>query len=351
MVKVTLKGVKKRYEKVVACDIDYLEIKDGELFTLLGPSGSGKTTTLRIIAGFIKPDAGEIYFDDKLMNDVPPEKRNTAMVFQSYALFPHMTVFENVAFGLKIRKVPEHEIKERVKRALELVRLSGLEDRYPRQLSGGQQQRVAVARAIVVEPDVLLFDEPLSNLDAKLRESVRFELRELQKKLGITSIYVTHDQAEALVISDRIGVMNEGKILQVGTPTEIYERPSCKFVADFIGISSFIEGKIVEVGEKGRVVVETDDGLLIKAVSPTPEKGKRVSIAVRPEHIKFVSEKGENTFEGVVKRVAYLGNMVEYRVAVGEWELRMRDLPTKVVSPGEKVLVQLDPEKCIALIR
>jgi iron(III) transport system ATP-binding protein len=352
MVKIVLKGLKKSYGNVVACDIDYLEIKDKEFFTFLGPSGSGKTTTLRIIAGFIEPDAGEIYIDGKSIIGVPPEKRNMAMVFQSYALFPHMTVFDNVAFGLTLKKLPKEEIKKRVKNALELVRLSGLEDRYPRQLSGGQQQRVAVARAIVMEPEVLLFDEPLSNLDAKLREAVRFELRELQKKLGITSIYVTHDQAEALVISDRIAVMNEGKIVQVGTPIEIYEKPESKFIADFIGISSFIEGKIVEIDKEGYAILESEDGLKIKVVCGKAEIGAKASLAIRPEHVKIfpLKEKsGVNIFEGEIKRIAYLGDTIDYRVSLGKWEIRVRDIPTRVFQIGEKVGLQFDPNKCVII--
>lgn len=352
MVKIVLKGLKKNYGNVVACDIDYLEIKDKEFFTFLGPSGSGKTTTLRIIAGFIEPDSGEIYVDDNLINNVPPEKRNMAMVFQSYALFPHMTVFDNVAFGLTLKKLPKEEIKKRVKNALELVRLTGLENRYPRELSGGQQQRVAVARAIVMEPNVLLFDEPLSNLDAKLREAVRFELRELQKKLGITSIYVTHDQAEALVISDRIAVMNEGKIIQIGSPMEIYEKPESKFIADFIGVSSFIEGKIIDIDEEGLSTLESEDGLKIKAVCSKAEKGAKAFLAVRPEYVEIFPVKersGINVFEGEVKRLAYLGDTIDYRVSLGKWEIRVRDVPTRLFKPGEKVGLWLNPKKCILI--
>ncbi|MBS7655507.1 ABC transporter ATP-binding protein [Candidatus Bathyarchaeota archaeon] len=352
MVKIVLKDLKKSYGNVVACDIDFLEIKDKEFFTFLGPSGSGKTTTLRIIAGFIEPDAGEIYIDDKLITGIPPEKRNMAMVFQSYALFPHMNVFDNVAFGLTLKKLPKEEIKKKVKNALELVRLSGLEDRYPRQLSGGQQQRVAVARAIVMEPDVLLFDEPLSNLDAKLREAVRFELRELQKKLGITSIYVTHDQAEALVISDRIAVMNEGKIIQVGSPIEIYEKPESKFIADFIGISSFIEGKIIDIDEEGLAILESEDGIKIKAICGKAEKGVKAFLALRPEYVEIFPAKersGINVFEGEIKRLAYLGDTIDYRVSLGKWEIRVRDVPTRIFKPGEKVGLWLNPKKCVLI--
>ena len=231
MSRLVIKNLTKRFDSAAAVDRVSLDVKEGEFVTLLGPSGCGKTTTLRTVAGFYQPDDGEIYFNDRLMNNVPPNKRNTSMCFQSYALFPHMNVRENIAFGLKMRKVPQEEQKKRVDRALEMLSLGGLGERKPGQLSGGQQQRVALARAIVTEPDILLFDEPLSNLDAKLRVQVRVEIREMQKRLGITSIYVTHDQDEALAISDRIVVMNQGRIEQIGDPHSIYLHPKTSFVA------------------------------------------------------------------------------------------------------------------------
>ena len=240
MVNVQLVNVTKRFEEIVATDHVNLNIKEGEFFTLLGPSGCGKTTTLRLIAGFYTPDEGEIFFGNTLMNSVPPFKRNTGMVFQNYAIFPHMNVFNNVAYGLKIRKMKYKNLKKRVLEALELVRLGDLEKRLPSQLSGGQQQRIALARALVIEPDVLLFDEPLSNLDAKLRIEMRTEIKKIQKRLKITSIYVTHDQEEALSISDRIAIMNNGSIQQVGSPKQVYTNPQNAFVADFIGQCSFI---------------------------------------------------------------------------------------------------------------
>src|SRR6185312_12921256 len=239
MSRLRLNHLTRRFEGMVAVDDLSLEVADGEFLTLLGPSGCGKTTTLRMIAGFLGPDAGDIWFDDR---------RNTAMVFQSYALFPHMSVAENVGFGLLMRKLPKMESAARVAEALDLVSLTGLEDRRPGQLSGGQQQRVALARAIVTRPDILLFDEPLSNLDAKLREKVRVEIRELQRRLRITSIYVTHDQAEALVVSDRIVVMNRGRIEQIGDPDTIYRAPDNAFVADFIGLTNIIEGMLLDDG-------------------------------------------------------------------------------------------------------
>ena len=352
MPSVTLRNVKKTYGEVVACDVDYLQVKDKEFLTLLGPSAGGKTTTLRIIAGLIQPDAGEIYIGDRMVRDVPPEKRNIVMVFQNYALFPHMKVFDNVAFGLKIRKLPSDEIKRKVKEALDIVKLEELEDRYPKQLSGGQQQRVALARALVVEPEVLLFDEPLSNLDAKLRESVRFELRALQKKLGITSIYVTHDQAEALVISDKIAVMNEGRIEQIGTPADLYDHPKSKFLADFIGISSFIYGRVVELDDANHAIVKTEDGLQIAGFTKVAKKGDRVLIAIRPQHIEVYEpggRKGANFFEGVVSNYAYLGDYIDYRIKVGKWMVRTKTVPRKIFKPKEKVQVWFDPERSIVL--
>ena len=235
-----------------------LEIRPGSFVTLLGPSGCGKTTTLRMIAGFESPDEGEIYLGNEAINALPPNKRDTAMVFQSYALLPHYNVFDNVAYGLKLRKVPKDEIKERVTRILELVELSGMEARMTNQLSGGQQQRVALARALVLEPGVLLFDEPLSNLDAKLRVSMRTEIRRIQQATGITAIYVTHDQSEAMALSDSIIIMNKGVVAQIGSPQEIYYHPNSEFVADFIGEANFLRGKCVTLeGGSGRATVES----------------------------------------------------------------------------------------------
>jgi len=352
MAQVLLKGVLKRFGSVVACDIPHLEISDGEFLTLLGPSGCGKTTTLRIIAGLTKEDRGEIYIGDQKVNDIPPERRNTTMVFQSYALFPHMTVFENVAFGLRMRKTPEQELRRRVLSVLDMVGLAGMEKRYPKQLSGGQQQRVALARAIVCNPDVLLFDEPLSNLDAKLRERMRFELKKLQKELGTTSIYVTHDQAEALVLSDRIAVMNQGSIAQIGSPDVIYMRPQSEFVADFIGLANFIDGEVVQAGD-GLVVVETRDGLRIRCQGDAG-MGSLVRVVVRPEHIEIASSnrwKGENVFAGRIVEKAYLGRYIDYRVRVGEWTLRTAESPRAVFEMGDEVFCWLDPSSCIAIRR
>jgi len=316
MVSVTLENVTKTFSggKVIAADNVNLTIKDGEFFTLLGPSGCGKTTILRLIAGLYYPDKGHIYFDDVDITEYPPYKRNTGMVFQSYALWPHMTVFDNVAYGLKIRKLPRNEIKRRVKETLELVKLEGLENRMPHQLSGGQQQRVALARALVIEPKVLLLDEPLSNLDAKLRIEMRQELIRIQKELGITTIYVTHDQEEAMTISHRVAIINAGKVKQVGTPREIYERPKSLFVADFIGQCIFISGKIVDVDlNSGYITVTTSSGEKLLGVLTNEEysvsKNDEVICAIRPEDI-YVQKPDIEPFNKLttkIRHVTFLG--------------------------------------------
>ena len=291
-----------------------LYIEPGSFVTLLGPSGCGKTTTLRMIAGFESPDEGEIYLGDEPINELTPNKRDTAMVFQSYALLPHYNVFDNVAYGLKLRKVPKDEIKERVTRILKLVELEGMEGRMTNQLSGGQQQRVALARALVIEPSVLLFDEPLSNLDAKLRESMRDELRSLQKRLGITSLYVTHDQSEAMAISDRVVIMKDGNIMQQGSPTEIYEQPNCRFVAQFIGKANFIEGELK--GRDGEAALVEVDGSIIPVPRPGAMPGLNIGdkccIVVRPESVELSEEEGP--LSGVVKRATYYGAKIEYEI-------------------------------------
>jgi ABC-type Fe3+/spermidine/putrescine transport system ATPase subunit len=311
-----LTNVVRRYGAFTAVDNVSLELRDGEFVTLLGPSGCGKTTTLRMVAGFISPDSGDICFDGRRMNEVPPHRRNTAMVFQSYALFPHMTVAENVAFGLRMRKLPAAEQARRIGEAVEMVSLGGLEKRRPGQLSGGQQQRVALARAIVTRPDILLFDEPLSNLDAKLREKVRLEIRELQRRLGITSLYVTHDQAEALAISDRIVVMNRGRIEQVGDPASIYRAPSSSFVADFLGAANIVEGKTLGNGlvdcPVGRFAIAGDLG---PAASP-------VKLSWRPEDMKVATNGSGNIVGARVRSVVFRGNFVELVVEVADQLLR-----------------------------
>lgn len=345
-------GVKKAYAGTIAVNIDSLEVTDGEVLSFLGPSGCGKTTTLRIIAGLARQDAGDVYIGDALVNDVPPEKRNTAMVFQSYALFPHMTVFENIAFGLRVRKLPEAEIKKKVGYGLELVKLPGMESRYPGQLSGGQQQRIALARAVVTDPQVLLFDEPLSNLDAKLREYMRFELRNFLKDLRITSIYVTHDQTESLVVSDRIAIMNTGSIQQIETPDKIYRNPKSKFVADFMGITSFIEGVVTGIEEThSRVAVTSKDGFVFWGnADEGVTQGSRVLFCVRPENVDIIDPahiEGQNVFAGIVQNAADLGEYLDYIINVGDHAIRAKTLSrSKMFKKGDRVGARLDSDGC-----
>jgi len=311
-VKIKLRQVRKQFGSVTAVDGASLEIGDGELFTLLGPSGCGKTTLLRLIAGFHTLDGGEIWFGDRRIDGLRPYARNIGMVFQNYALWPHMTVKANIAYGLKMRKLDGATIAERVADGLRKVNLAGLELRYPGQLSGGQQQRVALARALVLNPDILLLDEPLSNLDAKIRVQVRAEIRKLQKDLGITTVYVTHDQEEALSLSDRVAVIRDGRVLQVAPPKELYERPVGRFVADFVGTNNFLSGTCREIAA-GRVAAETAIGTVRGSPTPGVSPGDRCVLAVRPENIAL-GPGPENTFEGRVVLAAYLGSTLRYDV-------------------------------------
>jgi iron(III) transport system ATP-binding protein len=327
-----IEGLIKVFEGGVrAVDDVSLTIPEGEFVTLLGPSGCGKTTTLNCVAGLERPDAGRIAVGTSVLIDVArgvvlqPERRDLGMVFQSYALWPHMNVFDNLAFGLRIHKVPRAEIATRINDTLELVELTGLEKRYPYQLSGGQQQRVALARAVVAQPRVLLLDEPLSNLDAKVRERARFWLRDLQRRLGITTLYVTHDQAEALAISDRIAVMSEGRVLQYAPPSDVYERPRSRFVAEFIGRSSFLRGVVAGASE-GRVQVRlADSGTVLSAASTDARvaAGDRVVLAVRSERIDVHGEHAsENVVTARIKSFVYAGAEYEYILDTPEGELR-----------------------------
>lgn len=304
LMQVSMQQMIKRFDGQTAVAGVSLEIKAGELFTLLGPSGCGKTTLLRMVAGFYRQDEGDLRFGERLMNDVPPHLRNTGMVFQNYAVFPHLTVMENVAYGLRARKVPRDELTRRVNEALDMVKLGAYRDRQPSQLSGGQQQRVALARALVIQPDVLLMDEPLSNLDAKLRVEMRSEIRRLQREAGITTIYVTHDQEEALAISDRIAVMNAGRVEQVGTPREIYAQPRTAFVAGFIGKTNFLPGEMRD----GEVVVAGQ-----RLAWPAAHSGT-CTVAVRPEAIGLGP--GEVTMRGRVIESTFLGTYTAVTVTV-----------------------------------
>lgn len=354
MSSVKLIGIKKSYGKALASDIEDLEINEGEVMSFLGPSGCGKTTALRIIAGLIRQDAGDIYIGERLVNDVPAEQRNTAMVFQNYALFPHMSVFDNVAFGLRIRKLAKKEIEHKVASVLEMVKLSGMDKRLPRELSGGQQQRVSLARAVVTDPEVLLFDEPLSNLDAKLREYMRFELRNFLKNLKTTSIYVTHDQAEALVLSDRIAVIDNGAIRQLGLPHSIYRKPNSEFVAGFMGITSFIKGRVEKKNEqRERVGIKTEDGLLFWAKSDDINIGDQVLFCVRPESVevfKTGEKTGENITTGIVETVADMGEYLDYQIQIGKNMIRAKVLfRTDVFKKHERIGVWLDPSTCFTI--
>ena len=307
--------------EVIAVNNVTLRIRDGEFFSMLGPSGCGKTTTLRMIAGFDHPTTGDIYIQGKRMGLTPPYQRNTNMVFQNYALFPHMTIARNIAFGLEMKKVTKEEIGHRVEEALEMVRLPGYGPRRPNQLSGGQQQRVALARALVNQPEVLLLDEPLGALDLKLRKEMQIELKTLQREVGITFVYVTHDQEEALTMSDRIAVMHNGRVLQVGSPTEIYEKPQSRFVADFIGETNFLDGVVQDqAGDLATVLV---DGTL-PVVAQTPgslEPGTAVTVAVRPEKISLATGAvpgGLNAFPGQVEQVVYVGTDTRYLIRLSD---------------------------------
>lgn len=301
--------------EVTAVNDVNIEIKKGELVTLLGPSGCGKTTTLRMIAGFEFPTQGKIILDDKEINSLPPHKRDMSMVFQSYAIFPHLTVFENIAYGLKVKRLHKDIITDRVNKVLDLVHLEGYGSRAPTQLSGGQQQRVALARALVMEPKVLLMDEPLSNLDAKLREEMRTEIRRIQQELNITSVYVTHDQIEAMTLSDRIVIMNLGIIEQVGSPLEIYRYPNSRFVADFIGRANFVSGIVQDQHKRDLTVSVLGETLKLKNIQREFKSQEKVTLIVRPEMVR--TKKTGELFKGIIRRSVYLGDMIEYDVEVG----------------------------------
>jgi putative spermidine/putrescine transport system ATP-binding protein len=316
MARVRLENLSKRFGATAAVDDVSLEIDEGELVALLGPSGCGKTTTLRMIAGFVEPDAGRIRIGERDVTHLPPYRRDTGMVFQGYALFPHLTVAQNVSFGLEMRHVGKAETRERVAETLRLVRLDGMGERMPRQLSGGQQQRVALARALVIKPSVFLLDEPLSNLDAKLRHDVRIEIRQLQQRLGLTTIFVTHDQEEALTIADRLVLMKNGVIQQIGTPDELYERPANLFVADFIGKSNFLKGELVADDE-----FISDAGLRVRCGVAAPFR--RAVLAIRPEKIALAASPTPgraNQFPARIERLSYLGPTSEYVVRCGTGE-------------------------------
>ncbi len=336
-----------------------LQIPEGSLYTFLGPSGCGKTTTLRCVAGLERPESGTIDIDEKHVFDsrggayVPPNHRPIGMVFQSYAIWPHMTVAENVGYPLTIRRRPKSEVRTRVEDVLKVVGLAGLGDRPAPKLSGGQQQRVAFARALINEPKVMLLDEPLSNLDAKLREQMRYEIKALQRRVNITTIYVTHDQAEALAISDQIAVMHGGKLIEVGEPHQLYARPKRKFTATFLGLTNLINGNVVETGansDPGRL--DTEFGMLAFVPAVPMEKGARAAISVRPENIKVASEApvtNANVLHGKLHDAVFMGDAYHCQVKVREQLIRVHTHPSNAVPVGADIYLTLDPENCNGL--
>jgi len=351
MAEIRLVGVEKRFGATVALRSVTLSVRNGELLALLGPSGCGKTTTLQILAGFLIPDGGEVWAADRRISSpqgvVPPERRQMSLVFQSYALWPHMTISQNVAFGLEMRRLSRVEIVRQVQRILAVVNLNGYEQRYPHELSGGQQQRVALARALVVQPHTLLLDEPLSNLDANLREQMRFEIRRIHQETGITTIYVTHDQAEAMVIADHVAVMNSGQIEQVGTPEEIYERPQSRFVASFIGQANCLPARVVAPGivRCGELEVRaTDQGQF--------HPGDEVVLCVRPHALRVSAATGpdsarSNTALGRLVQHAYLGDLQDLRIMLpGNLQIRALTTSRQRYRPNDQLLVELPVEAC-----
>jgi len=353
---VTIKELSKHYGDVGAVTGLSLTVEAGELVALLGPSGCGKTTTLRLVAGFLTPEAGEIWVGDRCLSSaaavVPPERRRMAMIFQSYALWPHMTVAQNVAYGLRFKRgVARADRDHRVKEILRVVQLAGYEARYPAELSGGQQQRVAVARALVIEPEILLLDEPLSNLDANLREEMRFEIRRLHEAFGITTLYVTHDQAEAMVISDRIAVLERGRVAQVGTADEVFLRPRTRFVAEFIGRTNLLEG-VAESADTlavGRLRLRVGGGLA---------PGTRAAVSIRPHDVTLAPagqthpRAGDNTLAGTITRASFLGESVDYQVRLADSDVvvRVQAPAGRRLPVGAAVDLRIDPAACVALL-
>ena len=344
-----LNAISKSFGRVPVLSDVTLDISPGELFFLLGPSGCGKTTLLRIIAGFTETTAGTVSFDGNDMTDVPPHRRNTGMVFQNYALWPHMTVSQNISFGLDIRKLPSRQKKERIGRALDLVHMPGYEERYPHQLSGGQQQRVALARALVIEPDVVLLDEPLSNLDAGLRIEMRKEIHRIHQELNLTMVYVTHDQKESLSLATRMAVINKGKLAQVDTPTEVYQNPASVFVSQFVGETNLLEATVIST-VNGEIELDTSAGKLVcptqRAVRPF-SAGDRVAVSIRPEGIDVAGtdQSSVNTWQSTVVESTYLGEVVQVTCAVKDTILRITSLNPAGQPPaaGEHRQLSINP--------
>jgi spermidine/putrescine ABC transporter ATP-binding subunit len=350
MARLELQNLVKYFGPIAAVDGMSLTVEQGEVVSLLGPSGCGKTTTLNMLAGFLQPDAGSILFDGEIIHTLPPERRNTGMVFQNYALFPHMTVADNVAFGLEMRKRPRAEIQVRVSEALDLARLTGFAERYPRQLSGGQQQRVALARALVIEPSLLLLDEPLSNLDASLRDEMRFEIREIQRRVGITMVFVTHDQTEAMAIADRLAIMNRGRIVQDGRPEEIYRAPLDAFVACFIGQANLIPGTVASTSRE-RIDVAMGDGTVLgaPATNRPVTAGSQVKVVVRPEDLSVSLQPtaGKNSLRATISKAMYLGSSTRLMAQIGDVVVAISmNRPPPGIGPGAEVYLEWDWEHC-----
>jgi len=357
MALVSIRALTKKFSAAAAVDALDLEIGDGEFVSLLGPSGCGKTTTLRLLAGFLQPDAGEIRVNDEVASSsnhlVPPERRNMSMIFQSYAVWPHMTVAQNVAYGLKFKKITKAEIAQKVAKLLGVVHLAELKDRYPAELSGGQQQRVALARALVVEPQILLMDEPLSNLDANLREEMRFEIRRLHEEFKITTVYVTHDQAEAMATSDRIAVLDRGRLVQVGRPDEIFDRPKTRFVAEFVGKANILTGRF---GGDGLLHLRDGVKIRVNSVGETSAAGQ-VAVCLRPHNISLLAgeaearrmaEQGYNLFPGTIRRTIYFGDAVDYTVDLASGgTLRVIAPPSQRYESGRQIYAAAHPDVCV----
>ncbi len=356
MAGVELKGVEKTFGSITAVEKSDVVFEEGSFTTLLGPSGCGKTTILRMVAGLETVSSGDIFIGDKRINDVPVHKRNLGLVFQNYALFPHKTIGENIAFGLKYRGIGKSEATEKVKATLDVVRLPGVEDRYPNQLSGGQQQRIALARAIVIEPDVLLLDEPLSALDANLREDMRVELTSIQERIGITTIFVTHDQSEALAMSDKIIVMSAGNVEQTGTPEEVYNQPTSEFVAEFLGAANLLDARVVGADVE-QVIVETSNFGTIPVTRHNKAEfaaGNMARLVLRAEKIRLALPgsvpQGENSTPGRVEAVDYQGQMSRYFVSVGDLQLQViATIDERPLTRGTPVEVCIRPRDCVVL--
>lgn len=359
MATVSIRALTKQFGEAAAVDALDLDISHGEFVALLGPSGCGKTTTLRLLAGFLRPDDGEIRVDDQVISSaaviVPPERRNMSMIFQSYAVWPHMTVAQNVAYGLKFKKLAKREIERKVTTLLQLVRLDKFAERYPAELSGGQQQRVALARAMVVEPQILLMDEPLSNLDANLREEMRFEIRRLHEEFKITTVYVTHDQAEAMATADRIAVLDRGHLVQVGSPAEIFDRPKTRFVAEFVGKANILTGRVEAAGK-----LRLSDGATIRLAEPGGlAPASEALICLRPHNLELVNDEdavrrlidqGYNLFSGVIRRSIYFGDSVDYAVELASGAtLRVIAPASQRFESGQKISAAARPEDCVVV--